>query len=211
MAITSPLAAERRKDQGSAACRRLRRDGFIPGNIYGHHQDAIPLAVSADKLTAIIKAGAKVVELQLDGKSETSIFREVQWDTFGVRIQHFDLLRVDADERVEVNVRVDLKGTAPGVLSGGILEHHLHELSIECPAIDIPDAIIVRIGELQLEGSIHVRELELPPNVKVLNAPEEVVVHVGKPMEEEEPTEGEGGPAQPELIGRKPDADEEDE
>lgn len=210
MAITSTLAAERRKNQGSAACRRLRRDGFVPGNIYGHHQDAIPLAVSADKLTAIIKAGAKVVELQLDGKTETSIFREVQWDTFGVRIQHFDLLRVDADERVEVNVRVDLKGTAPGVLSGGILEHHLHELSIECPAIDIPDAIIVRIGELQLEGSIHVRELELPPNVKVLNAPEEVVVHVGTPMEEEA-TEGEAGPAEPEVIGRKPDADEEEE
>jgi large subunit ribosomal protein L25 len=107
-----------------------------------------------------------------------------------------------------------LKGTAPGTLAGGILDFHLHAVTIECLAIQIPDNIPVKIGELQMEQAIHVRELELPANTVVKNDPETVVVQVKHIVEVVEPTGEAGaepGPTQPEIVGRKVKEDEEGE
>jgi large subunit ribosomal protein L25 len=134
------------------------------------------------------------------------MFRDIQWDTFGSEVNHIDFLRIDPNDRVEVEVPIVLKGTAPGVLGGGVLDFHLHSVTIECLAIAIPDNIPVKIGELQLEQAIHVRELELPPNTVVKNDPETVVVQVKHIVEVVEPTaEGaaEPGPTEPEIVGRK--------
>jgi large subunit ribosomal protein L25 len=130
----------------------------------------------------------------------------VQWDALGTYIQHFDLLRVDAQERVEVDVPIELKGTAAGAMSGGMVEQPLHELTIECPAIQMPDAIVVRISELQIGQAIHVRDLDLPEGVTAITDPDQVVVQVVMPLEAPEATEEAiPGPAEPELVGRKPE------
>ncbi|HUG92671.1 MAG TPA: 50S ribosomal protein L25, partial [Planctomycetaceae bacterium] len=191
--------------------RRLRSRGIIPGNLYGHGLEAVAIAAPGDAVSALVMHGHRVVGLEFDGGSETAMFQEVQWDALGMRIQHFDLIRVDAQERVEVDVPIELKGTAPGAMSGaGMLEQPLHELTIECPAIQMPDSIIVRIGELQLGQAIHVRDLELPEGVTALTPPEQVVVQVVQAAEAPEAEEEAiSGPAEPELVGRK--AAEEDE
>jgi large subunit ribosomal protein L25 len=106
-----------------------------------------------------------------------------------------------------------LKGIAAGVLSGGILDHHLHSVTLECLAIQIPDGISVKIAELQIGQAIHVSELELPANTVVKNEPETVVVQVKQAIETEETT-GEGveaGPAEPEIVGRKVKETDEEE
>src|SRR5579863_8120445 len=111
MAVEMKLAVARRSDVGSVACRRLRRAGRIPGIVYGHQQDPVPFVVEWDALAPVLKAGTRVVDIDLDGHVEKAMLRDVQWDTFGITVNHLDLLRIDATQRVEVEVPIVLKGT----------------------------------------------------------------------------------------------------
>jgi large subunit ribosomal protein L25 len=206
MAVEMKLAVAKRSVKGSTACRRLRRAGKIPGVVYGHQIDPLAIEIAWDSLAPVLKAGSRVVDLDVEGDVEKAMFRDIQWDTFGSEVNHIDFLRIDPNDRVEVEVPIVLKGTAPGVLGGGVLDFHLHSVTIECLAIAIPDNIPVKIGELQLEQAIHVRELELPPNTVVKNDPETVVVQVKHIVEVVEPTgeaAAEPGPTEPEIVGRK--------
>lgn len=206
MAVEMKLAVAKRTHLGSAACRRMRRAGRIPGVVYGHQQEAISFEVPWETLSPVLKAGVRVVDLDVEGHVEKAMFRDIQWDVFGMEVNHIDLLRIDPNERVEVQVPVVLRGTAAGVLAGGVLDHHLHNVTLECLAIQIPDSILVKVAELQIGQVIHVRELELPPNTVVQNDPDTVVVQIKEKMEAEEPTASEAaeaGATQPELVGRK--------
>jgi large subunit ribosomal protein L25 len=206
MAVTGKLVVKRRKEQGSRACRRLRAGGFVPANLYGHKQETVPLSVAAAEVTPLVRSGARVLDVDLDGKLEKVLFREVQWDHLSKEIVHVDLLRVDPNEKLTLEVKVELKGTAPGTLSGGVLDHALRTLTIECLAIGIPDSVQVKISALEIGQALHVREIEVPPHTRILNNPEAVVVRVAQPVAEIETVAavvGEEGPAQPEIIGRK--------
>jgi large subunit ribosomal protein L25 len=213
MAVEMKLSVAKRTQHGSTACRRMRREGRIPGVVYGHQKDPISFSVEWDTLAPVLKAGTRVVDLDLEGHVEKAMFRHIQWDTFGSAVRHIDLLRIDPNERVEVEVPVILKGIAAGALAGGVLDHHLHSITLECLAIQIPDGIPVKIGELQIGQAIHVSDLELPPNTTVKNEPETVVVQVKQAIETEEVTgeAAEAGPAQPEIVGRKVKETEEEE
>jgi len=208
MHTEAKLVGEVRTTLGSLACRRLRRSGRIPGNLYGHGQEPVPFSVSEDSFAPIIRNAIHVVDIEVGGKTEKAIVKDVQWDTFGVNVKHFDLLRVDPDERVAVEVPLELRGTAPGVVAGGVMEYGLRSLQIECLAYQIPDHIPLKVTDLQLGQSIFVRDVELAPNMKVLDDPEALVVRVVQVQAAAEPT-GESAPAQPELIGRKPAGEEE--
>ena len=206
MAITGKLAVKRRTQTGSRQCRRLRDQGLVPGNLYGHKQETVPLTLTAAEVTPLVRAGARVLDVELDGKVEKVLFREIQWDYLGKDVVHVDLLRVDPNETLTVEVKVELKGTAPGSLSGGVLDHTLRTLTVECLAIQIPDSVIVKISFLEIGHALHVRDLEVPPNTRILNNPDAVVVRVAQPGAEIEVAPaavGEEGPAQPEIIGRK--------
>ncbi|MBS0261373.1 MAG: 50S ribosomal protein L25 [Planctomycetes bacterium] len=210
MSVSGKLAVKKRTQQGSRECARLRGQGLIPGNLYGHKQDNVFFAASTADVLSLIRAGIRVLDLDLDGQVEKVLFREIQWDSLGNELLHVDLLRVDPNEKLEVEVKVELKGTAPGTLSGGILDHSLRTLHLECSAIEIPDSIIVKIGTMEVGHAIHVRELEIPPNTRVLNNPDDVVVRIALPGAEklETPTGEEG--AQPEVIGAKKPAEGEE-
>ncbi len=202
MSSDPKLVAEPRTSTGTSSARKLRKAGRTPGNIYGHKQEPVSFSIENDVLIPILKTGHKVVDFELDGKQEKAIIQDVQWDTFSKYVQHFDLLRVDADERVHVEVALSLKGTSPGVLRGGILEQPRHSIPVDCPVIRLPDKIEVRIGKLDLGESIHVSDLELPPEVTTPLPPNEVLIHIVVPKkgvevvtEAEEESEGEAKPA----------------
>ena len=210
MAKEVKLIAKKRSGMGTAECRRLRRQGITPGNIYGHKQEPIPISVAADELAAILHSGQRVLECEIDGVTDTTMFREVQWDTWGADIQHFDLIRIDADERVEVHVSIELRGTSPGVLGGGILQTPIRELALSCLASQIPDSIVVRISNLEIGQAIHISDLEFPADVFCEQAPESTVVQVTAPVEEaDEDEEAAPEPVEPEVIGQKKDEEEE--
>ena len=151
------------------------------------------------------------MRLDVEGKSETAVVRDVQWNTWGTKIEHFDLLRVDPDEKVTIDVAVELRGTAPGVVAGGILDHHLHTMTVDCPAIDIPDRITVRIHNLEIGRVIHLSDLELPPSVHPHHPDDTIIVRVveAAPEEEAEAPEGATG-AEPEVVGRKAEGESAD-
>jgi large subunit ribosomal protein L25 len=202
------LAAQRRTQAGSAACRRLRREGLVPGNVYGHNAPPVPVTIPGDALKPVILGGVRVVDLELDGETSKALLREVQWDTFGVAIQHFDFMRVDPNERVTLVIPLELKGTAAGAVGGGVLEQPLHSITVDCLAYQIPDAIPVRISSLDIGQAIHVKDLEIPENVHVHNPADAIVVHVIQVQTKEiQPVEAIAGAAEPELVGKKPAAE----
>jgi len=203
------LNVQLRPTRGKLNARRLRRSGTIPGILYGHGKESVALAVPSEEFGAMLRHGTRLVNLVGEIK-EQAFVREVQWNTWGTHILHVDFTRISEHEKVEVNVAVELRGEAPGVKEGGVLEQHLHELAIECEVSAIPEKISVRVGQLKLGDSIAVKDLEMPPTARALDDPEAIVVACVQPTEEaEEEAAGEG--AEPELIGRKPAEEEEAE
>lgn len=194
MSTIEKITAQGRTAIGSTASRRLRTEGIVPGTMYGHKKGAVCIQLSGEDVHALIKDGAKVIDLELDGEVEKTLIREIQWDTFSKHVLHIDFLRVDPNERVNVEVPVVLRGTAPGVLAGGLLDHHLHTIEIECLAVEVPDSIQVRIGSLKIGDSIHVSDLaNLPRGVKVLTPEETVVAQISEPGAVEAAVSGEEG------------------
>jgi large subunit ribosomal protein L25 len=196
-----PRDVQKNKGTGTRVARRLRKSGRIPAVIYGHKQDVVPVTLSYDDVWRMVKSPGHLAELDLRGQTETVLIREVQWDHLGKEIIHLDFARVSAEEIVETEVPLDLRGQPAGTAVGGVLEHLVHSLSIKCRAAAIPDSIKVDISELQLDQGIHVRDLKLPPDVTVEADPDLLLVHLVTRMAAPEPTEGtEETPAQPEVI-----------
>jgi large subunit ribosomal protein L25 len=188
----------------------MRRSGSVPAVLYGHGEGTVSLTVPTAELDAVLRHGQRVVELR-GGVTQTAMIREMQWDTWASHVLHLDFARVSKDDIVQLSVPVDLRGEAPGVKAGGVLEHLLHSVEIRCPATAVPEKLYCNINHLELEGSMTVAQLDVPEGVTVLAEPETVVAQVVPPKEEVEetavPTEG----AEPEIIGRKPTEEEGEE
>src|SRR5262245_47246726 len=165
MAESITLVTQPRSGRGSRLARRLRQQGLVPAVVYGHKEATISVALAAENVEWAIRHGLHVVDLQTDGQVQKVQIREVQWDHLGQEILHVDFARVAEDERITVTVPLDIRGTAPGVNAGGVLDQPLHSLAIECLAINVPESIRVNINELQLGAAIHVRDLVLPPGI----------------------------------------------
>jgi large subunit ribosomal protein L25 len=204
MAESLVLETQPRQGSGTQAARRLRRQGLVPAVIYGHKQETVPVALDAEALGDAIRHGARVVDLRGQAGTERALIQDLQWDHLGKEILHADFRRVDVHERVQVPVPLEVRGIAPGVTGGGILDQPLYTLEVECPVSAVPDRIRVNIGELQIGQAIHVRDLVLPPDVKALGDPDAIVIHVTQPVAAPEaaaPPAAET--AEPEVIGRK--------
>jgi len=197
-----------RDSRGTRESKRLRRSGSIPAVLYGHGEATVSLSLPSDAIAAAVRHGARVVELS-GAVNEKALIRDLQWDTYGIDVLHVDFARVSEHERVQLEVKVELRGQAPGIKEGGIIELLVHELEIDCEALSIPEKIEVNVRDLHLNGAIHAGEIKLPDNVKLLSDAELLVVHCVTPAAEEEAETSEGGAAEPEVIGRK--ADEEGE
>jgi large subunit ribosomal protein L25 len=212
MAESVLLVAESRGTRGSQAARQLRRRGKVPAVLYGHKEATLSLSLSADDLLKAIRHGARVVDLQAGAGVEKALIREVQWDYLGKEVLHVDFARVAADERIVVPVRIEIRGTAPGVAAGGALDQPMHSIEVECLALAVPESIRVHIGELQIGGAIHVRELVLPPDVKAMADPDAIVIHVTAPKVEAEAAAvaPAAEQAEPEVIGRQREVKEEE-
>jgi len=205
--MAEALKVELREKRGKRKARQLRRGGAIPAILYGHGQESVSLTVPRDAFVTALRHGTRLVDLQ-GAVSESALIRDLQWDTFGVDVLHIDFARVSADERITVTVAVELRGQSPGVRAGGVVQHLVHQVEIECLATAIPEKLQVNINHLELLGTITIAQMELPQGVAVLGDPEAIVVQCVEPVEEVEAEAGTEG-AEPEVIGRKPDADEE--
>jgi large subunit ribosomal protein L25 len=212
MADSVALTIQERTGRGSHEAKRLRKQGLLPGVVYGHKEETVAVALPAEAFQTAIRHHVRVVDLHFEGKVQKALIKEIQWDHLGHDILHVDFARVAADERITVTVPLELRGTAPGVTAGGVLNQPLHTLSVECPAISIPESVRVNINELQIDAAIYVRDLVLPPGVKAMTDPDAIVVQVAAPLAEPEaPAAPAAESAEPEVIGRAKPGEEEGE
>ena len=196
------LNVEVRETRGKRNSRRLRKTGSVPGVLYGHGKENLCLSVPADAIDSLVHQGSRLVALT-GAVDESAFILEVQWDTWGTNILHVDFTRISEHEKVNVQVAVELRGEAPGVRGGGVVEQLVHMLQIECPAGSIPEKLSVSVNDLKLHGSITVAELELPAGAAVSGDSAAVVVHCIEPAVAPEEEVAEAIPGEPEVIGAK--------
>lgn len=199
------VAGEARELGGRHANDRLRRRGMIPGIVYGHGETPENVAVSLHDLEQALHRMQHVIKLNIAGAETPFLIKQVQYDHLQRTPLHVDLMRVDLNERVRgIKVGLEFKGTPVGVRAGGVLTTVITDVEIECLLTEIPEVIRVNIDNLGLGEAIHVRELELPPGVKAMAAPDATVIAV-RHKKTDEPiaaaAEGEAA-AEPEVIGR---------
>jgi len=205
MAEMIQLEAQPRQEIGSRASRRLRRQGLVPVVLYGHGEETVSLTVSAPEIDHVLREGARMVEIKWDGNDETALIKEIQYDTFETQVLHMDLARVAMDEAITVSVEIEVRGNAPGVKEGGMVDHVMREVEVECLATDIPEKLQVDVSELDIGDSVRLADGGVPNGVTLLGDMEAAVVVVHPPLKEEEEEEAEAeeeaeGPAEPEVI-----------
>lgn len=217
MAQQANLQAATRSTTGKGAARSLRREGKVPGVIYGHNRPPEPLAIDSAALSKMllgISAGTTVFDVVVDGRPAVkALIREIQRDSVRpAEILHLDLYEVRADEKVTLSIPIHLVGIPDGVRNfGGVLDHSLRELEIEVLPVDIPDHVELDVNSLAIGHSLFVRDVKIE-KAEILNDPDTPVCSVVAPRTEEAPAPVEEAAvtAEPELI-RKPKPEEEGE
>ena len=211
MAIV-PLSGSLRESVGKGPARQSRREGRIPGVIYGHGEAATAIAVDTKEFTTAMRhhaGGNMIVTLNLSSGDRTALIREVQRDPLSSEILHLDFQEVSLKEKVRVNVNIEILGVPKGVKEGGgILEHILRQVELECLATAIPSKLEVDVSELNIGENLHVRDLASSSEYEILTDADSTVAIVVPPTVQETPTEGEGeeeaAPAEgePEVIAK---------
>lgn len=204
------LQAAIRTGTGKGAARSLRRQGKVPGVIYGHNRAPEALAIETaalNKMLVGVSAGTTVFDVVVDGRPAVkALIREIQRDSVRPgEILHLDLYEVRADEKVTLSVPIHLIGIPDGVRNfGGVLDHSLRELEIEVLPVDIPEHVELDVNALTIGHSLFVRDLKVD-KAEILNDPDTPVCTVVAPRAEEAPAPVEevAAPTEPELI-RKP-------
>ncbi len=202
------LSAKPRSQLGSRAMKRLRREGKIPGVVYGRQfGDSLPLEIDARKLRSALQGHSlhSVFTLEIDGRDSTPVLiQDHQVDVVSRRLTHVDLHAISMDEEVQSTVELSAVGVAPGVKEGGILDFVLREITVACLPANIPERVEVDVGSLQIGDSIHVRDLTVPQGVKIVQSGDDMVASLLPPSKAEEVLAAPAGPAEPELVGAKP-------
>ena len=218
MGQTASLSAAIRPNTGQGAARSLRRQGKVPGVIYGHGRTAEAVVVdtvSLNKMLIGISAATTIVDVAIEGRPAVrALIREIQRDALRPSdIIHLDLYEIKADEAITLEVPVHLTGIPDGVRNfGGVLDHSLRELEIEVLPADIPEHIELDVTALSIGHSLFVRDIK-PEKFTILNDPDTPICTVVAPRAEEAPAaapEEAAATAEPELI-RKPKAEAEGE
>ena len=210
------LKGARRSGIGKGVARKLRQSGTIPAVYYGRGEEPIPLAVALKELEEVIEKaeGSNViVDLKVDGDGagdRKALIREIQRDPVGGHILHLDLQHISLTETITVEVPIVLTGTPIGVKDGGgILEHLLREVEVECLPTDIPSRLEIDVTALNIGDSLHVSDLKAE-RVTILTEGERPIAAVVPPtvLEEAKPAEEVEAAAEPELVKEKKETEE---
>jgi large subunit ribosomal protein L25 len=220
------LAVLQRSHLGSAESRRLRRQGLIPGVLYGQTKP-VPISVGDRELRAALTTSAgshAVLEVEIDGGSaHSAILKDFQRDKVRGTITHIDLQEVRLDQPIQTSVEVTLVGDPVGVREGGVLNQVTNEVAVEALPLEVPQHLEADVSELGIGDTLRLAQIAVPDGVRLLDDPEETVIasvqlareEVAEETEEgEEGAEGQAaeGGAEPEAAaeesGGEPEAEE---
>lgn len=193
MAEQAKLTATARTITGKGVARRLRGMEMLPAVVYGHKSAAVPLTIALKELQDLLGAGAserKLFLLSIQGNGgpaeKTVMIKEIQIDPVHRHILHVDFFEVAMDEEVTLSVSVRLTGTPAGVLMGGVLQQVKRELSVRCLPSQIPDSLEADVSSLNIGDSVHLKDIQLPPGIKIFDDLDTTIVTVLAPTVEKE-------------------------
>jgi large subunit ribosomal protein L25 len=200
-----PRAAGTKND-----ARRVRRDGKIPAVVYGAGKQALTVSVDPRQVSRILHSETghnTVFDLAVDGERTKAMIVDWQYEPIKGSLLHIDLKRIAMDQKLRVNVPIELVGEPAGVKQqGGILEQITREVEVECLPGDIPHAIDLDVSELVFGTVLRISDLRKNDKVKYLSDPEQPVAHIITIKEEEVPAaeaiagDAAATPAEPEVI-----------
>lgn len=209
MSDTTPtLSATVRERTGSRYAKRLRQAGSLPAVVYGHKEEPVSIALDAHETILQLKKGEKFFALDLDGKTEHVLLKDLGYDFLGDNIIHADFARVDLNERVDVNVHLTFVGEAKGLkTAGAIMMHPTTDLELNVLITNLPDHIDVDVSEMEVGDIIHASDVKLPLDTMKLVSDEDAIVAqiVMKAQQTDDAESGEvsADGASPEVIGEK--------
>jgi large subunit ribosomal protein L25 len=212
------IEANERKTINKQSRNSLRNEGRIPGVLYGSRMEPISIDVTRAAIHPVVfTAKTHLLSLKLDGHEEYEcIVKDVQFDPVSDEVVHFDLIGLTRGEKIQLDVPVRLLGNAVGVKEGGLLQENLHKLNIECLPKNIPQSLEIDVTDLSVGDSIHIADLSFE-DITILNPEDTIVVSVvlpkveieAEPAEEGEEFAEEEGAAEPEVIGKGKEPEEE--
>jgi large subunit ribosomal protein L25 len=208
------LKASVRSQTGKKGAKECRKQGLLPGVFYGRGDQPTPVAVNPKELDRVLHThagGNAIIRLTLEGRDSepvTVVVKELQVESIKGTMRHVDFCKISLDQEIRTTVPFKVMGESPGVKSGGILEHTLWELEIECLPLNIPDYIEVDVSGLNIGDSVAVSDLKVPEGITVLTDESVSVFSIAAPRVEEvvevAPEAEVEGP-EPEVIGTKPE------
>lgn len=206
---TVDLQGELRTETGKQVAKRLRRAQRIPAVVYGGQRGPIPVAVNPQELLSALEAGENtLLNLAVTGGATPQhclvILKELQRDPVKGRPLHADFHEISMERKIRVEVPLVLEGEPIGVKDkGGILEHSLRQLSVECLPVDIPEKIAVDVAGLDIGNALHVRDVRVAEGIRILDDAARVIASVSAPAAEEVAAPTEEAPVEPEVVGKK--------
>lgn len=213
------MKVKERKELGTREVKHLRKEGWIPGIIYGHGEKSKPIMIKEEELTDVLHnlhSEATLLDLDYEGKKLQVLIRDVTRNPLTEKLLHVDFQHIHENEEVNVHVIIEFQGRPKGVEEGGILNIEHRDLIIRCLPKDIPEKIVVEVTDLEIGDSIHIKNLQIPEGVKVEDDPSSTVVNIlsprklieVKPAEEEIPIGEEA--EEPEVITKEEEAEKEE-
>lgn len=210
-----------REERGKEQNKKLREQGFVPVIVYKRGEETVSLKIDNRNLLKALRTEAGenvIIKLHVDGakkkKERTVVVKEIQKDPIKDNLLHVDFQEISLTETLKVKAPITAKGEAIGVKQdGGVLQHVLWEMDLECLPINIPEKIEIDISMLKIGDAVHVKDIKPPEGVKILNDPEGVVFSVEHPKKVEEiiAAPAEGAVEEPEVIKEKKIKPEEEE
>ncbi len=222
VADTSNLEAQPRTPGTKNDARRVRREGKIPAVVYGAGKSAVPVAVDPRQVSRILHSETghnSVFDLALDGEKTKAMIVDWQYEPIKGSLLHIDLKRIAMDQKLRVNVPIELIGEPAGVKQqGGLLEQIVREVEVECLPVDIPNVIELNVADLVFGVVLRVADLPKNDKVRLLTDADQPVAHIISIKEEVVATpetvaaEAAAAPAEPEVIKKgKQETEEEAE
>ena len=207
----SKLIVKKRNNQGTSSSRRMRSDGLLPGIIYGSDKDSDIVEMNLNQVEKILKnhsSDSVLIEVDLEDEGSVRVLlKEVQYHPVTSSILHVDLQRVVAGKPIQVDVAIELNGEPEGVKSGGIIDHKIHSLSVECLPKDMIESIPVDITNLEIGDSLTVSDITVTSKIKILTDENSQVISINAPKVidsgDEETEEADDTSAEPEVITEK--------